>query len=469
MPREDAPETCAETIYLTCGGETGPAPRRRSSTPLLIHDLPVTVWWPGEPPFIERAVRASSSTVGRPAHRRRLDVVRRRAGPACADGRRCRAAPTVAVSRLRAAPPVPLAGGDRLDLRPPGVPAVPRPHPPDRGHYADPRRDAAPRSTNVVKPVYHVAWLASRLGLRVVQAAGAGAGQAAGRAAAPQGRPWPGMAATLVDGRAEVASSSDRSSRCRRDDAPGRAPGGVAAAPSCGPTSPPRQDAVHARVWLDGVDASWSGGFNAPRRNDVDLLAEAIEAGGRDRSPSGRCGWRPRSSAEAPRMTGEQRRDPCADPTACARAAARTDRRDPRRGGRGTRPRGPLGDDRRLDASGDLPPARRAAAPRRACPGSRSSSGGATSGSSRRPSAVERPGRDVRAARDRRDERKSGTGGSGVDAAGRSRARRSRRTTSTRSRWPGDRRGGPRLGRRALRGASSGPRARRRDGGRRST
>ena len=41
------------------------------------------------------------------------------------------------------------------------------------------------------------------------------------------------------------------------------------------------QDAVHVRVWQDGVH-SLERGFNAPRRTDVDLLAEAIEAGGRD-------------------------------------------------------------------------------------------------------------------------------------------------------------------------------------------
>ena len=28
MPRPDAPETCAETIHVTCGGEFGPAPCR---------------------------------------------------------------------------------------------------------------------------------------------------------------------------------------------------------------------------------------------------------------------------------------------------------------------------------------------------------------------------------------------------------------------------------------------------------
>jgi hypothetical protein len=41
------------------------------------------------------------------------------------------------------------------------------------------------------------------------------------------------------------------------------------------------QEAVHARIWQDGVHAL-ERGFNAPRRTDVDLLAEAIEASGRD-------------------------------------------------------------------------------------------------------------------------------------------------------------------------------------------
>ena len=56
MPREDAAEICAETIHLICGGEAG---RHLSAiaTPLIIHDLPVTVWWPGEPPLSTAAAR----------------------------------------------------------------------------------------------------------------------------------------------------------------------------------------------------------------------------------------------------------------------------------------------------------------------------------------------------------------------------------------------------------------------------
>ena len=40
-------------------------------------------------------------------------------------------------------------------------------------------------------------------------------------------------------------------------------------------------ETVHVRVWQDGVEA-WDRRFRAPRRTDVDLLAEAIEAGRRD-------------------------------------------------------------------------------------------------------------------------------------------------------------------------------------------
>jgi hypothetical protein len=40
-------------------------------------------------------------------------------------------------------------------------------------------------------------------------------------------------------------------------------------------------ETVHVRVWQDGVEAL-DRHFRAPRRADVDLLAEAIESGRRD-------------------------------------------------------------------------------------------------------------------------------------------------------------------------------------------
>ena len=38
---------------------------------------------------------------------------------------------------------------------------------------------------------------------------------------------------------------------------------------------------VHVHAWLDGVEAL-DRTFKAPRRSEVDLLGEALEAGGRD-------------------------------------------------------------------------------------------------------------------------------------------------------------------------------------------
>jgi hypothetical protein len=48
-------------------------------------------------------------------------------------------------------------------------------------------------------------------------------------------------------------------------------------------------EAVHVRVWEDGVEAL-ERTFMSPRRTDVDLLAEAIEAGGRDPVAEGASG-----------------------------------------------------------------------------------------------------------------------------------------------------------------------------------
>jgi hypothetical protein len=41
------------------------------------------------------------------------------------------------------------------------------------------------------------------------------------------------------------------------------------------------KESVHVRTWVEGIEML-SRHFQAPRRTDVDLLAEAIEAGGRD-------------------------------------------------------------------------------------------------------------------------------------------------------------------------------------------
>jgi glucose-6-phosphate dehydrogenase assembly protein OpcA len=149
------------------------------------------------------------------------------------------------------------------------------------------RDEGGAESANIVKPLYHAAWLGSRLGMQVVRPLGAmtvAARKTPTRSAhgTPLTNPGGGLAATLRVERSDVAVvirpvmsemppgttlrvellADWRGSELRAD---------VTA----------EQEAVHVRVWQDGVHAL-ERGFNAPRRTDVDLLAEAIEAGGRD-------------------------------------------------------------------------------------------------------------------------------------------------------------------------------------------
>ena len=279
LPREDAPETCAELIYLTVGGESG---HHLASVlaPLLIHDLPVTVWWPGDPPF------------GSPQARERLSSADRLVVEGSSwseDGlRRVRELADLLDETRLAISDFALTRQSRwreaiatiFDLTEftPFLRALRR----ISVAYATHDATGAPGSTNIVKPVYHVAWLASRLGLRV--------DQPLRPVREPARRPRPGavpmskgLDAVLRDGRHEVHAlirpvhspmpsgttlriellAERRGSELRAD---------VTAV----------QDSVHVRVWLDGVE-ELDRTFAAPRRTDVDLLAEAIEAGGRER------------------------------------------------------------------------------------------------------------------------------------------------------------------------------------------
>jgi hypothetical protein len=136
-----------------------------------------------------------------------------------------------------------------------------------------------------VKPIYHVAWLASRLGMQVVRplAAATTAGPKRG-GSRPGSLPNPGggLAATLRLDRSDVAVvirpvlSEMPSGTTLRVELLAEHRGSELRADVTA-----EQEAVHVRVWQDGVHAL-ERGFNAPRRNEIDLLAEAIEAGGRD-------------------------------------------------------------------------------------------------------------------------------------------------------------------------------------------
>jgi len=286
LPREDAPETCAETIHLVCGGESG-RHLAAIATPLIVHDLPVTVWWPGEPPFTSRSAQdllagadrlvVDGSTWSGDGLARLGDMA------SLLDTTRLAISDFALVrqSRWREAIASTFDDPDFLPyLRSIRRIAV---------TYGTHDESASPGSTNLVKPLYHVGWLASRLGLTVLRplapAAIHGHGATAPKATrSPGSRPASsrGLAATLSDGHAHIAVVvrpvvspmpsgttlrvellADRRGSELRTDVTAEA------------------ETVHVRVWQDGVEVL-DRSFRAARRTDVDLLAEAIEAGERD-------------------------------------------------------------------------------------------------------------------------------------------------------------------------------------------
>ncbi len=280
MPHADVAETCAETIHVRAGGEAG---RHLSAiaTPLIIHDLPVTVWWPGEPRLDGLAARRLLADADRLvvdgsswhsdglARLRQLAALQRSGTLAVSDFALDRQ------SRWREAIASIFDDPDFLPyLRSLRRIAI---------TYATHDETDGVGSTNLVKPIYHVGWLASRLRLSVVKPLAAVAGQT--RVARPTpGRPVAGrgLVATLSDGRAEVAvvirpvvSTMPTGTTLRVELLAERRGSELRADVTA------EAEIVHSRVWLDGVEAL-DRHFRAPRRGDVDLLAEAIESGRRD-------------------------------------------------------------------------------------------------------------------------------------------------------------------------------------------
>jgi hypothetical protein len=281
LPREDAPETCAELIFLTAGGEAG---RHLAGIvpPLLVHDLPVTIWWPGEPPFGkphvndvlamgDRLVVDGSTWSGDGLARLRQLADLHERFPRLS----IRDFALVRQSRWREA----IASVFDMPEFQPYLPGL--------------RRIAVSYAVhddlggaNIVKPLYHVAWLGSRLGMRVVKplAPITGRGPAAKR---PRGihatQPHdPGLGASLRHGSVDVSvvvrphhSELPSGTTLRVELLADRRGSELRADVTA------EKDKVRVRVWLDGIDAL-ERSFNAPRRADMDLLGEAIEIGGRD-------------------------------------------------------------------------------------------------------------------------------------------------------------------------------------------
>ena len=277
LPREDAPETCAETIHLVCGGESG-RHLAAIATPLIVHDLPVTVWWPGEPPFTSPAALDLLAV----ADRLVVDastwsgdgLARLRDMAALLDTSRLAVSDFALVrqSRWREAIASTFDDPDFLPyLRYIRRIAV---------TYGTHDETEPPGSTNLVKPIYHVGWLASRLGLSVVKPlAAADRGRGASSASKTRAGAGRGLTATLSDGRGDIAvvvrpvTSTMPSGTTLRVEILAERRGSELRTDVTA-----EAETVHVRVWQDGVEVLGRR-FRAPRRTDVDLLAEAIELG----------------------------------------------------------------------------------------------------------------------------------------------------------------------------------------------
>ena len=292
LPRSDAAETCAEFIDLVAGGETG---RHVAAivAPLLIHDLPVTLWWPGDPPLASRQaldlLDMSDRLVVDGSHWSGdgLDRLRALAGivgdhDVARGGLAVSDFAMIRQSRWREA----IASSfDRPELRPflrslTGIVVTYAIHP-----------GPAHREANVIKPLYHVAWLASRLGMTVAiplheaaaaRSGGTNAGVArAASAEDPKGMP-PARTGELRAGRRLVAVTLRPTEStmppgttliveldARRRGVPLRIEVSAEA------------EAVIVRARLDGRELP-ERRFMAPRRAEVDLLLESVESVGRD-------------------------------------------------------------------------------------------------------------------------------------------------------------------------------------------
>ena len=291
LPREDAPETCAEMIHLAAGGEAGQH-LAAIATPLIVHDLPVSIWWPGEPPFRTRPARDLFSL----ADRLVVD-----ASTWSGDGlERLREMAQLLETTRIAVSDFALLRQARWREAIASIFDDPDFTPYLRSlrrvavTYGTHDETGAPGSTNLVKPVYHIGWLASRLDLKVTKplavVVGSGSSAAASRTArGPGAKPTlgRGMTATLSDGRADVSvvmrpvASTMPSGTTLRVELLAERRGSELRADVTA-----EAETVHVRVWLDGVEAL-DRRFLARRMSEVDLLGQALEASGRDAVESG--------------------------------------------------------------------------------------------------------------------------------------------------------------------------------------
>ena len=288
LPRPDAAETCAEFIDLVAGGETG---RHVAAivAPLLVHDLPVTVWWPGDPPLGTRQARDMLDMADRlvvdGSHwsgdgLERLRALARVVADHQASGDPLAVSDFAMIRQSRWREAI-ASTFDRPELRPflTGLTDI-------TVRYAA-HHETDANGTNLIKPLYHLGWLASRLGMVVADPL---------HPAAPSPDPGPGDGEGLDDreglgpplvgelraGRRRVrisispmASPMPPGTTLTVELAARRRGAGLAVVVSA------EAEAVIVRATLDGL-AMPVRRFMAPRRTEVELLAEAVESVGVD-------------------------------------------------------------------------------------------------------------------------------------------------------------------------------------------
>jgi hypothetical protein len=265
LPSATAPETCSELVYMTLGGGSGQH-LVGIVAPLLIHDLPVTLWWPGEPHFESRTTQDlldiadrvlvdgsgwSGDGLGRLASLASLPGTFQLEISDFALLRQARWREAIASTFDRPALLPFLHHIERVEVR-----------------YA--AADGAPGAANVVRPIYHVAWLASRLEMAVETRVHAMPGA------------WSGYEGMLRSGRRRVPVSL----RPIESDAPR----GTTLAVELYARRGRSELVIEVTAYADGVvvHASLDGHslpqrrFLAPRKREADLLAETIDTAGRD-------------------------------------------------------------------------------------------------------------------------------------------------------------------------------------------
>jgi len=265
LPAPGAPETCSELVYLTAGGQTG---QHLAGVvgPLLIHDLPVAIWWPSEPRLESRQTRDLMTLADRilvDGSGWSGDGLRRLTQLADVPKQFQVQVTDFALVRQARWREAIASTFDRPALLPylAGLRSI-------RVRYA--ARDPAPGRTNVVKPLYHVAWLTSRLGLAVeeplepdTRAAGYRAGLRARQRRVPVVL-RPAKAAAPPGTTLAVELRCERRGSALEIDVTAMAEG------------------VLVRAAVDG-EAMPERSFHAHRLRESDLLAQTLDETGPDR------------------------------------------------------------------------------------------------------------------------------------------------------------------------------------------